>query len=101
MMVTGKALMILVAVFIICTGGGLVISPAAAEEVPLVPAVYVFGDSTMDVGNNKFLGNFTPSFPYGVDLPLGIEPRFSNGYNMADSICTYYAQALFIMSFYP
>ena len=55
----------------------------------------------MDVGNNKFLGNFTPSFPYGVDLPLGIEPRFSNGYNMADSICTYYAQALFIMSFYP
>ncbi|VAI60954.1 unnamed protein product [Triticum turgidum subsp. durum] len=40
----------------------------------------------MDVGNNKFLGNFTPSFPYGVDLPLGIEPRFSNGYNMADSI---------------
>ncbi|XP_020168993.1 GDSL esterase/lipase APG-like [Aegilops tauschii subsp. strangulata] len=80
---TGKALMILVAVSIICAGGGVVASPAAAEEVPLVPAVYVFGDSTMDVGN---LGNFTPSPPYGVDLPLGIVPRFSNGYNMADSI---------------
>ena len=87
---TGKALMILVAVFIICAGGGVVVSPAAAEEVPLVPAVYVFGDSTMDVGNNLYLGNVTlpyPPFPYGIDFTgPGPNGRFSNGYNMADSI---------------
>ncbi|XP_037452031.1 GDSL esterase/lipase APG-like [Triticum dicoccoides] len=87
---TVKALMILVAVFIICASGGLVLSPTAAEEVPLVPAVYVFGDSTMDVGNNMYLGNFPlpyPPFPYGIDFTgPGPNGRFSNGYNMADSI---------------
>ncbi|KAI4982032.1 hypothetical protein ZWY2020_022524 [Hordeum vulgare] len=92
---SGKALTMLVAVFIICAGGGLVISPAAAaaQEVPLVPAVYVFGDSTVDVGNNLYLSeNFTPQpFPYGIDFrPDSPSPtpngRFSNGYNMADSI---------------
>ena len=76
----------------------MVISPAAAEEVHLVPAVYVFGDSTVDVGNLKYLpGNFTPPFPYGIDFPLANSSspngRFSNGYNLADCICTY-AQAL-------
>lgn len=85
---SGKALVALVALFIICASGGLDVPPAAAEEVPLVPAVYVFGDSTVDVGNNKYLpGNFTPPFPYGIDFPgSGPNGRFSNGYNMADSI---------------
>ncbi|XP_037455858.1 GDSL esterase/lipase APG-like [Triticum dicoccoides] len=88
---SGKALVLLVSVFIICAGGGMVISPAAAEEVHLVPAVYVFGDSTVDVGNLKYLpGNFTLPYPYGIDFPLANSSRpngrFSNGYNLADCI---------------
>ncbi|KAG2652935.1 GDSL esterase/lipase At4g16230-like [Panicum virgatum] len=61
----------------------------AARHPRLVPAVFVFGDSTVDVGNNNHL-NITAAaranYPhYGVDLP-GSPPtgRFSNGLNTAD-----------------
>ncbi|KAL6652230.1 hypothetical protein ACP70R_011155 [Stipagrostis hirtigluma subsp. patula] len=62
----------------------------AAE--PLVPAVFVFGDSTVDVGNNNYLNNCSvecradhPS--YGVDYDDGAPTgRFSNGYNLADQL---------------
>ncbi|CAK7355609.1 unnamed protein product [Dovyalis caffra] len=55
-----------------------------------VPAIFVFGDSTVDVGTNNFLptsqakANF---LYYGIDY-LGSVPtgRFSNGYNCADRI---------------
>ncbi|CAA7391505.1 unnamed protein product [Spirodela intermedia] len=52
------------------------------------PAVYVFGDSSVDVGNNNYLPgnlgkvNFRPN---GIDYPGGKPTgRFSNGYNVAD-----------------
>lgn len=52
------------------------------------PAIYVFGDSSVDVGNNNYLpGNLGKvNFPpYGVDYPGGKPTgRFSNGYNVAD-----------------
>ncbi|XBI79108.1 hypothetical protein VPH35_088659 [Triticum aestivum] len=57
-----------------------------------VPAVYVFGDSLVDVGNNDFLPPPAPraGFPCGVDLPRAIPGgrtgRFTNGYNLADII---------------
>ncbi|CAN6200472.1 unnamed protein product [Urochloa humidicola] len=56
-----------------------------------VPAMYVFGDSTMDVGNNNYLpGDFPRANQpyYGVDFPGGARPtgRWSNGYNIADFI---------------
>ncbi|XP_066372536.1 GDSL esterase/lipase At5g55050-like [Miscanthus floridulus] len=57
-----------------------------------VPAVYVFGDSLLDVGNNNYLpGADVPraNMPYyGVDFPGGARPtgRFSNGYNVADLV---------------
>ena len=56
-----------------------------------VPAMYVFGDSTLDVGNNNYLpGMNVPraNMPYyGVDFPAGIPTgRFSNGRNTADFI---------------
>ena len=61
----------------------------AARHPRLVPAVFVFGDSTVDVGNNNHR-NITAAaranYPhYGVDLP-GSPPtgRFSNGLNTAD-----------------
>lgn len=82
-----KALMVLPAMILVC-GGGLLVAARGREEAHLVPAVYVFGDSTVDVGNNQFLPGFKPGqLPYGIDFP-GSRPtgRFSNGYNTADSI---------------
>ncbi|KAG8093719.1 hypothetical protein GUJ93_ZPchr0012g21476 [Zizania palustris] len=57
-----------------------------------VPAVYVLGDSTLDVGNNNYLpGKDVPRANkpyYGIDFPVISKPtgRFSNGYNVADFI---------------
>ncbi|CAN6206641.1 unnamed protein product [Urochloa humidicola] len=64
----------------------------AAGSWTTVPAVYVFGDSILDVGNNNYLpGKDVPraNMPfYGVDFPGGARPtgRWSNGYNVADFI---------------
>ncbi|KAM0922469.1 hypothetical protein ACQ4PT_006006 [Festuca glaucescens] len=85
----GKALMLLVAAVLLVCGGGLPAAVASQrEEVHLVPAVYVFGDSTVDVGNNQYLpGNGPLQLPYGIDFPQSrATGRFSNGYNVADSI---------------
>lgn len=58
-----------------------------------VPAVYIFGDSTFDVGTNNFLPESTAKADmkfYGIDFPNS-QPtgRFSNGLNTADSIGTF------------
>lgn len=55
----------------------------------LVNAVYVFGDSLVDVGNNDYLPAPAPraNRPYGMDLPGRPTGRFTNGYNLADVIC--------------
>ncbi|KAJ1280978.1 hypothetical protein BS78_04G273600 [Paspalum vaginatum] len=83
--------MVLLVVLLVCVG--LLASPPAAaaaggEEVHLVPAVYVFGDSTVDVGNNQYLpGNSALQLPYGIDFPHSRPTgRFSNGYNVADFV---------------
>lgn len=53
----------------------------------LVPALYVFGDSLVDCGNNNFLntgakGNRPPN---GIDFPGGLSTgRFSNGFLVPD-----------------
>lgn len=63
----------------------------SSQALKQVPAMYVFGDSTLDVGNNNYLeGADVPRANkplHGVDYP-GSKPtgRFSNGYNIADSI---------------
>ncbi|KAL6623569.1 hypothetical protein ACP70R_033448 [Stipagrostis hirtigluma subsp. patula] len=84
MAVAGGALLVLVAAAALC-------SSAAGEAVP---AVYVFGDSLVDAGNNDFLPPPAPRAvpPNGVDLPLWVARRtgrFTNGYNLADIIAQY------------
>ncbi|KAE8724921.1 putative Kinase protein with adenine nucleotide alpha hydrolases-like domain [Hibiscus syriacus] len=53
-----------------------------------VPAIFILGDSTADVGTNNYLpdSNITANYPHnGVDFPFGRETgRFSNGLNTAD-----------------
>ncbi|RRT71803.1 hypothetical protein GW17_00051440 [Ensete ventricosum] len=66
---------------------------AVSAAVPKVPAVYVFGDSTADVGNNNYLPgkDAKADFPhYGVDFPHQTPTgRFSNGYNAIDFLGAY------------
>ncbi|CAI9106751.1 OLC1v1005968C1 [Oldenlandia corymbosa var. corymbosa] len=53
-----------------------------------VPAVYVFGDSLVDVGNNNYIEGsiLKANYPYnGIDYPGGESTgRFCNGKNTAD-----------------
>ncbi|XP_021757679.1 GDSL esterase/lipase At5g08460-like [Chenopodium quinoa] len=57
-------------------------SPSPANGSTLVPALFVLGDSSVDCGNNNFLGTFARAdrLPYGRDFdthqPTG---RFCNG----------------------
>lgn len=60
-----------------------------AHEVRAAPTLFLFGDSTFDVGTNNFLNSKAKAnLPYyGIDfyqsIPTG---RFSNGLNTADQI---------------
>ncbi|KAJ1265906.1 hypothetical protein BS78_08G109500 [Paspalum vaginatum] len=98
----GARLLLALAAAVLCSsvaaGGG---GPAAEQEliatpslrqVAAVPAMYVFGDSLVDAGNNDFLPA-PPApravTPNGVDLPPAVSPRtgrFTNAYNLADII---------------
>ncbi|XP_028793230.1 GDSL esterase/lipase At5g55050-like [Neltuma alba] len=59
-------------------------------EAQKASALYVFGDSLVDVGNNNFLKLSIVKanhFPYGIDFPTKKPTgRFSNGKNAADFI---------------
>jgi phospholipase/lecithinase/hemolysin len=62
--------------FAVAAGG------ASTTSTSLVPAVYIFGDSTVDTGNQKYLTTVITSDypPYGRDfVPPGPTGRFSNG----------------------
>lgn len=58
----------------------------------IVPGIYMFGDSLVDVGNNNHLSLSLAkaNFPHnGIDFPTGeATGRFSNGKNVADFLCT-------------
>eukprot|EP00258_Populus_trichocarpa_P031963 XP_024447982.1 GDSL esterase/lipase At1g71691 [Populus trichocarpa] len=51
-----------------------------------IPALFVFGDSWVDNGNGKYMGNPNPSSAYGVDFKVDNQSRASNGKTMADFI---------------
>jgi hypothetical protein len=66
---------------------------AAQEETrapPLVPALFVFGDSLVDNGNNNNLASLAKAnyFPYGIDFAAGATGRFCNGYTIVDELGT-------------
>ncbi|KAL4554806.1 hypothetical protein LXL04_037412 [Taraxacum kok-saghyz] len=68
----------------------LVLRITACNAQAAAPAVYMFGDSLVDVGNNNFLplSLAKADFPHnGVDFAAGKPTgRFSNGMNAADFI---------------
>ncbi|GAA0159658.1 lipase [Lithospermum erythrorhizon] len=58
---------------------------------PLVPAMFIFGDSLFDNGNNNKLHSLARAdyYPYGIDFEGGKSTgRFSNGYTMVDEIAS-------------
>ena len=67
---------------------------AAAQETgaaPMVPALFVFGDSLLDSGNNNNLASLAKAnyLPYGIDFAAGPTGRFCNGYTIVDELGTY------------
>lgn len=66
--------------------------PGPSPQNKTTPAVFFFGDSILDTGNNNNLTtemkcNFRP---YGMDFPSGVATgRFNNGKVASDYICSY------------
>ncbi|KAM7477289.1 hypothetical protein LguiB_024532 [Lonicera macranthoides] len=56
------------------------------EGAAAVPAIFVFGDSLVDDGNNNFINSIAKSnyYPYGCDFSQGPSGRFSNGKTFSD-----------------
>ncbi|KAL5776268.1 hypothetical protein ACOSP7_009194 [Xanthoceras sorbifolium] len=54
----------------------------------MVPAMFIFGDSLIDNGNNNNLPSLAKAnyLPYGIDFNGGPTGRFSNGLTMVDTI---------------
>ncbi|KAJ3680535.1 hypothetical protein LUZ60_016813 [Juncus effusus] len=55
---------------------------------PQVPAMFVFGDSLLDPGNNNNLVTLAKAnyYPYGIDFPEGVTGRYCNGGTTADHL---------------
>lgn len=70
---------------------------------PRVPALFIFGDSILDVGNNNYLPTFVKAnfLPYGRDfenhIPTG---RFSNGKLISDFTCAFLSLQKLIIILY-
>lgn len=65
----------------------------------IVPALFVFGDSLIDNGNNNNIPSFAKAnyFPYGIDFNGGPTGRFSNGLTMVDGIGTFFCMSSYLM----
>lgn len=63
-----------------------------ATATPQVSALWVFGDSLVDNGNNNYLSSLAKAnfYPYGIDSIRGPTGRFSNGKNVIDYLGTYH-----------
>ncbi|KAA8546265.1 hypothetical protein F0562_002996 [Nyssa sinensis] len=63
-------------------------APEGVGRREMVPAMFIFGDSLIDNGNNNDLPSFAKAnyYPYGIDFNGGPTGRFSNGYTMVDEI---------------
>ncbi|XP_021867400.1 GDSL esterase/lipase 7-like [Spinacia oleracea] len=67
-------------------------SPQKIKSTSLAPALFVFGDSLVDNGNNNLLPTIARAnySPYGLDFPTKVLPgRFTNGRTPADFIAEY------------
>ncbi|XP_050215438.1 GDSL esterase/lipase At1g71250 [Mercurialis annua] len=75
----GGVLLVSLVLTVVVTDNGVV---ASAK----VPAMFVFGDSLVDNGNNNYLSSIAKAdyYPYGIDYAMGPTGRFSNGKTFVD-----------------
>lgn len=70
----------------------LAMMPICVGGSPQFPAIFVFGDSLMDDGNNNYLNSLAKAnyLPYGIDFFEGPNGRFCNGKTIIDFLgnCT-------------
>ncbi|KAI3972113.1 hypothetical protein MKW92_020140 [Papaver armeniacum] len=69
------------------------------SKEPTFPAILVFGDSTVDPGNNNFIPTTFRSdhYPYGRDFPSGTATgRFSNGMLVPDMLASLFGIKEFV-----
>lgn len=71
--------------------GCIITNTGNGESMPKFPAILIFGDSTLDTGNNNYI--LTPfqgnHLPYGIDFPGHIPTgRFSNGKLVPDILAS-------------
>ncbi|KAK8946315.1 GDSL esterase/lipase [Platanthera guangdongensis] len=83
--------------FLVLVGLGGSLAAGKAQ----VPAMFVFGDSLVDPGNNNNLltlarANFDPN---GIDFPVGETGRFCNGGTLIDHLGMSYFSSFFL--FFP
>lgn len=66
------------------------------QSAPLAPALYVFGDSLFDSGNNNLLPTAAKANyrPYGVNFVHGVTGRFTNNRTAADVIGIIYISCI-------
>ncbi|KAL8459728.1 hypothetical protein ACS0TY_037005 [Phlomoides rotata] len=57
-----------------------------SNQAPQVPALFIFGDSLVDNGNNNGILSLARAnyMPYGIDFPQGTTGRFTNGRTFVD-----------------
>ncbi|KAK4417459.1 GDSL esterase/lipase [Sesamum alatum] len=75
------------AVLLLMSAAGYIALEATAE--PQFTAMYVFGDSLSDPGNNIYFNDTLTKanyWPYGIDSDIGATGRFSNGRILVDFI---------------
>ncbi|RVX06540.1 GDSL esterase/lipase 7 [Vitis vinifera] len=67
------------------------LSVNSRDSPPLAPALYVFGDSLFDCGNNNLLPTLAKAnyLPYGMNFPKGVTGRFTDGRTVPDFIAEY------------
>lgn len=66
----------------------LLLGAVDVEKAAHVPAMFVFGDSLTDPGNNNNLVTLAKAnyYPNGIDFPYAATGRYCNGGTMADHL---------------
>ncbi|KAI7993754.1 GDSL esterase/lipase [Camellia lanceoleosa] len=74
----------IVSLLLLCVCSYFISIYNAQETISLVPALYIFGDSTVDGGNKLPSGT-----PYGIDLNTTAPIRWTNGETIADFVAIF------------
>ncbi|CAL5324096.1 unnamed protein product [Camellia sinensis] len=96
--------LLVISLMVVLSNGVLVVmalasSPSPSSSTPQFTAMFAFGDSLTDNGNNNYLSSIAKAnyVPYGIDFYEGPSGRFSNGRTIID----YLGDLLQIPSYLP